>query len=406
MLALAGKAAWDQWVEQARSADILGIARSLGVNVKKSGTAEWIGPCPVCGGDDRFSINVKKQVSNCRVCGLVKGNVIALVEGITGCGFIEACERINGTPRPDRSRDETLDERNARLTNHAKRQAEYQRREDEYQRIEAAKAKRDEEAIDAILQRAVPLAGTYGEAYLRGRGLTPDRLLTGDIKFVAELDYWGATDNGVRSIVHLATLPAIVARIRDFSHATIGISQTYLDPKEPRKWKPEGSPSNSPKKIRGEKKHGLIRLGRPGETLAIGEGWENCLAWHQLGHGPENVALAAAVDLGNLAGGATGVVPHPSLTDPDGKPVRIVNGVPDPQHLGIIMPEGVKSVILLADLDSETFATAAKLRVAVNRFYSQGYEVDIAWPDHDKDWNDILIMEQGDGRATDTGASL
>ena len=210
-----------------------------------------------------------------------------------------------------------------------------------------------------------------------------------------------------RTIVHLATLPAIVALIRDFSSAVIGISQTYLDPQEPRKWTPEGSPSNSPKKIRGEKRHGLIRLGRPSETLAIGEGWENVLAWHQLGHGPEDVGLAAAVDLGNLAGGATGVVQHPSLTDADGKPVRIVNGIPDPHHMGIIMPEGVKSVILLADLDSETFATAAKLRVAVNRFYAGGVEVDIAWPDHDKDWNDLLVLEQNDdGGAFNSGASV
>ena len=89
MPALAGQAAWNEWIEQARNADFLGVARSFGVILKKSGTAEWIGPCPVCGGDDRFSINVKKRVCNCRVCGLT-GNVIAFTEGITGCGFIDA----------------------------------------------------------------------------------------------------------------------------------------------------------------------------------------------------------------------------------------------------------------------------------------------------------------------------
>ena len=180
----------------------------------------------------------------------------------------------------------------------------------------------------------------------------------------------------------------------------IGISQTYLDPQEPRKWKPVGSPTNSAKKIRGEKKHGMIRLGHPSDTLAIGEGWENCLAWHQLGDGPEDVALAAAVDLGNLAGGATGPWPHPVLKDADGKPVRITNAIPDPDHKGIILPDGIKNIILLADLDSETYATAGKLRTAGLRFRNAGIHVDIDWPTRGQDFNDMLIAVLGgeDGR--------
>lgn len=408
MPALAGQAAWSQWIDEARHADYLGIARGLGVtSLKKSGTAEYIGPCPVCTGTDRFSINVKKQVCNCRVCGL-KGNVIAFVEGVMGCAFIEAVEYINQSPRPDRSRDETLEERTLRQTRYAQRKADYERREAEQRQLEAAKAKRDEELIDAILKRAVPLAGTFGEAYLRGRGLRPHERLTKDIKFVPDLDYWGSGDNGVRSIIHLATLPAIVAIIRDFSGAIIGLSQTYLDPKEPRKWRPEGSPTNSNKKIRGEKKHGLIRLGRAGETLAIGEGWENCLAFHQLGFGPEDLMLAAAVDLGNLAGGATGPWEHPVLKDADGRKVRIKNGIPDSQQPGVILPEGVKSVIILGDLDSETYATAAQLRVAGIRFRNMGINVDLAWPSAGKDFNDVLIAQTEEelGRTNDPGTSV
>ena len=393
MPAIAGQQAWNQFIDLARSADILSVAQQFGARLKKSGTAEWVGPCPCCGGTDRFSLNVKKRVCNCRGCG-IKGDVIALVEGITGASFIEACERINGMPRPDRTRDETLEERNARLTRHAARFAEFQAREAEERAAEAAKAKRDEEAIAAVLDRAQLLAGTYGEAYLRGRGLTPHKRLTGDIKFVPDLDYWGAKDDGTREIVRLATLPAIVALIRDFSGAVIGISQTYLDPKEPRKWRPEGSPTNSPKKIRGEKRGGLIRLGRLGETLALSEGWENCLSFHQLGLGPEDLTLAAAVELGNLAGGATGTVPHKVIHDADGRPVRIANGVPDPKSPGVILPEGIKSIILLADLDSETYATAAKLRTAGNRFRAMGIQVDIAFPSQPgRDFNDMLIAQ-------------
>jgi hypothetical protein len=398
MPAIAGQAAWDQWIEQARSADLLALAHSFGARLKKSGVSEFEGPCPRCGGRDRFSINIKKNICNCRKCGLT-GNPINFVVGVTGCGFLEACERINGTPRPDRSRDETLEDRTARLNLNAQRQAEYREREEEQQRADAAKAKRDEEAIDGILNRAIDVwKSDYGMAYLHGRGLTPHNRLLGDIKFVPDLDYWGARDNGTRSIVHLATLPAVVALIRNFAHDVIGVSQTYLDPKEPRKWKPEGSPSNSAKKIRGEKKGGMIRLGRPAETLALGEGWENCLAWHQLGQGPEDIMLAGAVDIGNLAGGATGPWPHPVLKDGDGRPLRITTAVPDPKHQGVILPPemGIKSIILLADLDSETYATADKLRTAGLRFRSLGINVDIAWPHRGKDFNDMLVAESED----------
>ena len=131
-------------------------------------------------------------------------------------------------------------------------------------------------------------------------------------------------------------------------------------------------------------------------SVAIGEGWESCLAWHQLGYGPEDVSLLAAIDLGNLAGGATGPWPHPVLKDADGKPVRITNGIPDPQHQGIILPEGIKAIILLADLDSETYATAAKLRTAGLRWHNAGIHVDIAWPARGKDFNDMLIALEDD----------
>jgi phage/plasmid primase-like uncharacterized protein len=397
-------AQWTAWVDQARNADILATAQSLGARLKKSSTTEWEGPCLVCGGTDRFSINVKKRIFNCRKCGIA-GNVIGLVQAATGAAFLEACEHLNGTPRPDRSRDETAEQRSSRLAENAARNAAYQQRQEEDRAAEAARARHTEQIISAVLDRAVPISGTHGEAYLRGRGLNPHKRFVGDIKFVPDLDYWGVSDNGTRSIVHLATLPAIVAVIRNFASDIIGISQTYLDPVEPRKWTPTGSPTNSPTKIRGEKRGGMIRLGKIGEVLALGEGWANCLAWHQLGHGPENVTLAAAIDLGNLAGGATGHVDHPVATDADGRKLKIKNGVPDPKSPGVILPDGaeVKQIILLADLDSETYSTAAHLRTAAKRFLAKGISVELAWPDRATDWNDVLIremmMEAGHGVA-------
>ena len=59
--------------------------------------AERTGPCPRCGGDDRFSINTAKQVFNCRHCG-VGGDVIALVQHLDGVDFHAACRTLAGDP--------------------------------------------------------------------------------------------------------------------------------------------------------------------------------------------------------------------------------------------------------------------------------------------------------------------
>jgi hypothetical protein len=49
--------------------------------------------------DDRFSINTKKQVWNCRKCG-AGGDLINLVKRLDGCGFEGACETLTGEPPP------------------------------------------------------------------------------------------------------------------------------------------------------------------------------------------------------------------------------------------------------------------------------------------------------------------
>jgi hypothetical protein len=389
----ASNAEWTHWIESARARDIHEVAVEHGAHLKREGH-EWIGPCPICGGKDRFAVNQQKRIFNCRGSGDEhgKGSCIDLVMHVVGCDFLEAVERINGTPRPDRTRDENAEDRKKRELAHAARATEYARREAEERAAMEAKAARDEAQIAEVIKRAKQLDGTHAEAYMREtRGLTPPRWLTGDLRFVQELDYWGFGDNGSNEPVLLATLPALIAIIRDPLGDVVGISQTYLDPKEPRKWQPTGSSRNSPKKIRGRKQGGLIRLGRPAETIAISEGWENALAWYQLGLGPEEVQLAAAVDLGNLSGRATGQIAHKTLVDPEGRPRRICNGLPDPRHPGVILPDGIRNVILICDCDSESYATAALLSVAVRRFKAMELNVELSFPPTGMDYNQYLL---------------
>ena len=386
--------AWRSWVDRARAQDILHAAKSLGAKLRKIAANEYAGPCPWCGGEDRFGVNDRKQIFICRGGG--RGDVIAMVQHVTGGSFNEACERLTGEERPDRSRDETLDERNARLQANAERSANAQAREEEERKKQAAKEKRDEQSISDIIDRSVAVEGTHAEAYMHARGLRAPSRLTRDLRFVDKLEYWGARDNGSGEPAHLATVPALIALIRNFAGIVTGYSETYLDPHEPRKWKPTGSPYNANKKTRGIKKGGMIRLGRITECLAIAEGWENALAWWQMGQGPEDMSLAAAVDLGNLAGSSLGNRAHPVLTDNDGRPRRISNGRPDPASPGVILPKdmGIKSIILLADVDSESYATAALLATATRRFQGQGLHVGIAWPATEgADHNDVLLAD-------------
>ena len=54
--------AFDEWVDDARAVSIAVPVERRSVSLKSSG-GERVGPCPVCGGKDRFSINLTKGCS-------------------------------------------------------------------------------------------------------------------------------------------------------------------------------------------------------------------------------------------------------------------------------------------------------------------------------------------------------
>ena len=80
-------------IEDARRTPIQSVIEARGI--KLVGRADRCGPCPICGGRDRFSINVRKQVFLCRGCG-AGGDVIALTMFLDGCDFREAIEALTG----------------------------------------------------------------------------------------------------------------------------------------------------------------------------------------------------------------------------------------------------------------------------------------------------------------------
>jgi putative DNA primase/helicase len=101
----AAHAASESWVARAKAVRILDELRRRGVTLHRQGRkdcGEFAGPCPQCGGTDRFSVNTKKEVWNCRGCGK-GGDIIDLVMHLDDVGFDAACARLTGSPRPKRN---------------------------------------------------------------------------------------------------------------------------------------------------------------------------------------------------------------------------------------------------------------------------------------------------------------
>jgi hypothetical protein len=111
---------------------------------------ERYGSCPVCGGRDRFSINIRKQIFHCRVCA-AGGDVIALVQHIDGCDFRTAVRTLG------------IEERPSPAPPPKPSPAPPQPREDD-----------NSKRALGLWWRSVPIAGTRAETYLRSRGLQYD----------------------------------------------------------------------------------------------------------------------------------------------------------------------------------------------------------------------------------------
>ena len=90
--------AFNSWADRARAVPIEREIDRRGIRLR--GGVDRCGPCPKCGGDDRFSINTAKQIFNCRGCD-TGGDVITFVQHVDGVDFEHACQTLTGEPRPN-----------------------------------------------------------------------------------------------------------------------------------------------------------------------------------------------------------------------------------------------------------------------------------------------------------------
>jgi hypothetical protein len=82
---------------------------SRGHKLRRQSRSEWAGPCPRCGGTDRFSINTGKNCWHCRGCKPpdVPGDPIGLVMHLHRISFPQAVEMLIG---PEAKRAHGLEE--------------------------------------------------------------------------------------------------------------------------------------------------------------------------------------------------------------------------------------------------------------------------------------------------------
>lgn len=374
---------FEAWADQARGrkVDEVCFDRYKALKVKKSPEG-YTGACPKCGGEDRFSISIKKNVWHCRHCDK-GGDAIALVMNVEDLSFVDAVTEITGEAPPRQEKGEPQD----LAPNPVARERQEERREQDIRQETAEEAKHRRLMADvlAVWEAAQPFPGSGAERYLKGRGITLTASQAADLRFAPVMDYRGYAGDDAEDEDVLGSYPVMVAAIRDVDGALIGVHRTYLDPKTFAKLKPPGSQKrNGAKKVFGKQKGGLIRLGPMMPCMAVGEGIETTASWYQMGIGPDDVGIAAGINVGNMAGQSLGRVKHPRM------PSKLIpDGNPDLESVAMAFPAEVRSVILLGDGDSDGPWTRMMMLTGMNRLKAQGIDASVCFAQEGEDFNSM-----------------
>ncbi len=261
------------------------------------------GPCPVCGGTDRFAIHTGKDTYNCRRCGIAGHGVIDLVMQTESVDFTRACEIITG-----RSASEPVDEARAERMRKANEADAARREADEARYREKAR-----KAAYAVWNRAtaIRLDGPV-DRYLALRGIDI-RPIAAASRFIMlrEIEAHPWTEQlADKSWFTLHKGPAMIAAVLRADGTFGAVHQTWLDAAQPNgklELPPTADGRERPsKKVLGAKKGGAIRLFTPhpqgdARRIVMGEGIETTLT--AMAHNfEEATAYWAGVDLGNMAG--------------------------------------------------------------------------------------------------------
>jgi hypothetical protein len=366
----------DPRLPEARARPIWDIVQALDIQGLRRGAArEWVGPCPECGGDDRFSIHTGKGVYYCRHCD-ARGDVIELVRWLRKMTLAQALDWLCGPL--DTGLSET--ERRARREKAEANRQKAARDADRYRAEAVAQARK-------VWREAGPAEDSPVRAYLDRRGISREVLpaMPRCLRFHPALRYMVHGAAGWREVWRG---PAMVAAIQRADGQGSAVHRTWLDLSRPKGKAEVVDPVTGEvldaKKSLGSKKGGVIRLLTPlgpWSVLVVGEGIETTLSALAAGlHA--GAAFWSAVDLGNLSGKRQ-----------TGRGLKFA-GLPDMEDdEAFVPPANVRHLVLVEDGDSDPRDTRAKLLAGARRAMARipGLTAEIVPCPAGYDLNDVLL---------------
>ena len=309
--------------------------------------SEWVGPCPVCGGTDRFHVRRGQRgaVVGCRGC----------IDGEPEAGRREAFTRILREVFPERFEAPPPapggvrgPERPATAFSRPRAVGRYPPNRPESPRGGGGPHDADARRKDArrVWDSTKPLAGTLAAVYLHARG-------AGHVTRAPALRFHPALSHPALSHPGApGRFPCLVARVQDGRGGFLGVQRTYLAADGGGKADVEPTRASL-----GSLAGGTVRLAEPepGRALLVGEGIETTAAAMALFELPGWAAL-----------GTSGL--------------RKVN-----------LPGDVREVVIAADRDAAGGGQLAAADLA-ERLEGEGRKVEIQLPPFVGDWNDVLLL--------------
>jgi Toprim domain len=332
-------------LDRARAIPVLEIAKRHRAQLRPSGR-ERVGPCPYCGGVDRFAVKPSENVWNCR--GYGGGDPIALEMHLSGGSFVDAVKALIGQDAgTSKRRQPTPEEIAARLA-----------REEQQRREQAAEAARNAMSAERIVARRRPIIGTPGETFLRDirkidvthRAIRRALMDVETLGWCERVFFKQEKPDKPHHELNGQYLGAIVAILTDpvTGQRTGGITRTYVH---------QGRKVGKAMSLGGVRRLGIIRLSPDDEVLGglhLAEGLESALSWMQIGFLPL-WATGSTVQMENFP----------------------------------VLP-GVECLNLLADHDANEAGIDAA-SAAYWRWKDAGREVHIREPNQPGDANDVIM---------------